>query len=76
MTHVEPSALEVPTTKADIPPLQTSKDPWQHVIDACAMYTLAKIVTSRTTKSLLRGSHGGYGSIPLDHRVPLNQIKK
>eukprot|EP00975_Prorocentrum_lima_P017652 3725531-Prorocentrum_lima.AAC.1 len=41
--------------KADIPPLQSGKDPWQHVIDACTRYTQANIVTNRTTKAFLPG---------------------
>ena len=35
--------------------LKEKTDPWQHVLDTCTRLTQAKIVTNRTTTSLVEG---------------------
>eukprot|EP00975_Prorocentrum_lima_P028290 5947780-Prorocentrum_lima.AAC.1 len=55
-SHVEQSAAGSSAAGAAVPPLQPNHTyHWQHVIDTCARYTQANIVTSRSTQSLLRG---------------------
>eukprot|EP00975_Prorocentrum_lima_P064631 12898733-Prorocentrum_lima.AAC.1 len=74
-SHVEQSRVGTTASGSVIPPLQSGhKDPWQHAIDTCTIYTQANTVTSRTAQSLLRGLRN-FGYAPLDHHESLNQIK-